>query len=101
MSDIELEKHAKEYHGLTLNHFKLMCNEADKRYEGQFANSVDKHLAVECFYEGFKVAISGAPSWQGLSDDEIAKLNLDGYADEGELKFARSIEQALRNKYGY
>ena len=78
-----------------------MCNEADKRYEGQFANSVDKHLAVECFYEGFKVAISGAPSWQGLSDDEIAKLNLDGYADEGELKFARSIEQALRNKYGY
>ena len=101
MSDIELEKHAKEYHGLTLNQFKLMCNEADKRYEGQFANSVDKHLAVECFYEGFKVAISGAPSWQGLSDDEIAKLNLDGYADEGELKFARSIEQALRNKYGY
>ena len=101
MSDIELEKHAKEYHGLTLNQFKLMCNEADKRYEGQFANSVDKHLAVECFYEGFKVAISGAPSWQGLSDDEIAKFNLDGYADEGELKFARSIEQALRNKYGY
>ena len=101
MSDIELEKHAKEYHGLTLNQFKLMCNEADKRYEGQFANSVDKHLAVECFYEGFKVAISGAPSWQGLSDDEIAKLNLDCYADEGELKFARSIEQALRNKYGY
>ena len=101
MSDIELEKHAKEYHGLTLNQFKLMCNEADKRYEGQFANSVDKHLAVECFYEGFKVAISGAPTWQGLSDDEIAKLNLDGYADEGELKFARSIEQALRNKYGY
>ena len=98
MSDIELEKHAKEYHGLTLNQFKLMCNEADKRYEGQFANSVDKHLAVECFYEGFKVAISGAPSWQGLSDDEIAKLNLDGSADEGELKFARSIEQALRNK---
>jgi len=51
--------------------------------------------------EGTKLYTHPAPSWQGLSDDEIAKLNLDGYADEGELKFARSIEQALRNKYGY
>ena len=36
--------------------------------------------------------------WQGLTDDEIAKLNLDGFADESELEFARAIEQALRNK---
>lgn len=77
MSDIELEKHAKEYHNLTLNQFKLMCNESDKRFEGQFSSIVDKRLAVESFYEGFKVAISNAPSWQGnkefvgLSDDEI------------------------------
>jgi hypothetical protein len=59
-SDAQLEKHAKEHHGLTLNQFKLMCNEADKRYEGQFASSVDKQLAVESFYEGFKVAIKEA-----------------------------------------
>lgn len=39
--------------------------------------------------------------WQGLSDDEIAKLNLDGYADEGELDFARAIEQELKRKNGF
>ena len=108
MSDIELEKHAKEYHGLTLNQFKLMCNEADKRYEGQFANSVDKHLAVECFYEGFKVAISGAPSWQGLSDDEINDIKTktimgaNGMSVEQLLGLIVSLtEQTLRNKNGY
>ena len=36
--------------------------------------------------------------WQGLTDDEIAKLNLDGFADESELEFAHAIEQALRSK---
>ena len=103
MSDIELEKHAKEYHGLTLNQFKLMCNEADKRYEGQFANSVDKHLAVECFYEGFKVAISGAPSWQGLSNDEIINIidiveNKHSKSAVRDIMFSRAIEQELKEK---
>jgi hypothetical protein len=102
MSDIELEKHAKEYHNLTLNQFKLMCNEADKRYEGQFANAVDKHLAVECFYEGFKVAINNSHSWQGLSDDEIliicAKMAAKLPNKEIDLVFARAIEQALKEK---
>lgn len=101
MSDIELEKHAKEYHGLTLNQFKLMCNEADKRYEGQFANSVDKHLAVECFYEGFKVSISGATSWQGLSDDEIQSITWKVWGADAldpELDYAHAIEQALKEK---
>lgn len=59
MSDNDLERHAREYHGLTLKQFKLMCNEAHKRFEGQFSNPVDKQLAVESFYEGFKVAIKG------------------------------------------
>ena len=107
MSDIELEKHAKEYHNLTLNQFKLMCNEAEKRYEGQFASAVDKHLAVESFYEGFKVAISNAPSWQRLSDDEIETLIPDTTAFKCEVSvdecidFARAIEQKLRHKNGY
>ena len=55
-----LAKHAMEYHGLTLRQFVLMCEEAHKRYEGQFSNAVDKQLAVECFYEGFKVACKEA-----------------------------------------
>jgi len=38
------------------------------------------------------------PAWQGLTDDEIEKLNLDGFADESELEFARAIEQALKEK---
>jgi len=101
MSNIELEKHAKEYHNLTLNQFKLMCNEADKRYEGQFSNAVDKHLAVECFYEGFKVAINNSHSWQGLSDDEIEDLcqkywdSTKGYSIADIIDMA---EQALKEK---
>lgn len=59
-SDAQLEKHAREYHGLSLAQFKLMCEEAHKRYEGQFSSSVDKALAVDSFYEGFKVAIKEA-----------------------------------------
>lgn len=59
-SDEQLEKHAREYHGLSLAQFKLMCEEAHKRYEGQFSSSVDKALAVDSFYEGFKVAIKEA-----------------------------------------
>ena len=53
MSDIELEKHAKDYHGLTLNQFKLMCNEADKRY-----------------------------AWVGLSDDEIEEGAKNSWVDK-------------------
>jgi len=99
MSNIELEKHAKEYHNLTLNQFKLMCNEADKRYEGQFANAVDKHLAVECFYEGFKVAINNSHLWQGLSDDEIDKLYADWERGQTDYSnYASAIEQALKEK---
>ena len=102
MSDIELEKHAKEYHNLTLNQFKLMCNESDKRFEGQFSSIVDKRLAVESFYEGFKVAISNAPSWQGLSDDEILEIDKSIAPEisigKGKTLFARAIEQALKQK---
>ena len=58
--DAHLAKHAIEYHGLTLKQFVLMCEEADKRYEGQFSSAVDKALAVECFYEGFKIACKEA-----------------------------------------
>ena len=110
MSDIELEKHAKEYHNLTLNQFKLMCNESDKRFEGQFSSIVDKRLAVESFCAGFKVAISNAPSWQGnkefvgLSDDEIGNafhLSISKEKYETGLSvglFARAVEQALKEK---
>jgi hypothetical protein len=101
MSDIELKKHAKEYHNLTLNQFKLMCNEADKRYEGQFANAVDKHLAVESFYEGFKVAIKSTTFFIKLTDDEIQRITWKIWgadALEPELDYARAIEQALKDK---
>lgn len=64
-----LAKHAMEYHGLTLKQFVLMCEEAHKRYEGQFSSSVDKELAVECFYEGFKVACKAA-----LQEDALDRM---------------------------
>jgi len=106
MSDIELEKHAKEYHNLTLNQFKLMCNEADKRYEGQFANAVDKHLAVESFYEGFKVGCTHPHQWQELTDDDMSiifdKFDWKEIEIAGEhldlFKFSHTIEQALKEK---
>jgi len=97
--ELHLAKHAKEYHGLTLNQFKLMCNEADKRYEGQFANSVDKHLAVESFYEGFKVAIKSTTFFIKLTDDEIYKCQHPEYPDT--MYFARAVEQELKTKNGF
>ena len=41
-----------------------------------------------------------APSWQGLSDDELDALNGSPMALEysGLYKFARAIEQALKEK---
>jgi hypothetical protein len=80
-SDAQLEKHAKEHYGFTLNQFKLMCEEAHKRYEGQFSNSVDKALAVESFYEGFKVAIKEAleqPTVAELNDEYLRDTNVIG-----------------------
>ncbi|CAB4133169.1 hypothetical protein UFOVP250_53 [uncultured Caudovirales phage] len=45
-----------------------------------------------------------APSWQGLSDDEIREIDdvtLGAeYFEEQATEFARAIEQALRNKNG-
>jgi hypothetical protein len=91
--ELHLAKHAKEYHGLTLNQFKLMCDEAHKRYEGKFSNSVDKALAVESFYEGFKVGCTHPHQWQGLTDDEILAIPVGS-----RLSTARAIEQALKDK---
>lgn len=99
--ELHLAKHAKEYHGLTLNQFKLMCNEADKRYEGQFANSVDKHLAVESFYEGFKVGCTHPHQWQGLTDDVVASIWMHEAVPMNGQDFKRvyrAIEQALKEK---
>jgi hypothetical protein len=93
--ELHLAKHAKEYHGLTLNKFKLMCNEADKRYEGQFASSVDKHLAVESFYEGFKIGCTHPHQWQGLTDNQITNI---GISCQSLHQVARAIEQALKEK---
>lgn len=43
-----------------------------------------------------------APSWQGLSDDEIAVIIGNGaFYELGDLEFARAIEQASRIKNGY
>ena len=46
-----------------------------------------------------------APSWQGLSDDEINNLHHKWIMNSGnkdtQYDFARAIEQALRNKNGY
>ena len=40
-----------------------------------------------------------APSWQGLSDDEIAVIIGNGaFYELGDLEFARAIEQALKEK---
>ncbi len=101
--ELHLAKHAKEYHGLTLNKFKLMCNEADKRYEGQFASSVDKHLAVESFYEGFKIGCTYPHQWQGLTDNE--KLSsIRKWAENNTMRgqeligLCDSIEQTLKDK---
>ena len=41
-----------------------------------------------------------APSWQGLSDDEIQEIFGDEPRDELLLRFTRSIEQALKEKNG-
>jgi hypothetical protein len=43
-----------------------------------------------------------APSWQGLSNDEIAKIIGKGaFYEWNDVEFARAIEQALRIKNGY
>ena len=43
-----------------------------------------------------------APSWQGLSDDELSELLVSkGETSIKYLSFARAIEQASRNKNGY
>jgi hypothetical protein len=40
-----------------------------------------------------------APSWQGLSDDEIAKIIGKGaFYEWNDVEFARAIEQALKEK---
>ena len=64
-----LEKHAREYHGLTFAQFKTMCEEAHERFEGQFSSSTDKALAVESFYDGFKVGCKHASNeWISVKD---------------------------------
>ena len=85
--DAHLAKHANEYHGLTLKQFVLMCEEADKRYEGQFSSAVDKALAVECFYEGFKIACKEALAEaenQEIGDYEIKAMldDIEWYQQE-------------------
>jgi hypothetical protein len=40
-----------------------------------------------------------APSWQGLSDDEIAKIIGKGaFYEWNDVEYARAIEQALKEK---
>ena len=90
-SDEQLEKHAREYHGLSLAQFKLMCEEAHKRYEGQFSSSVDKALAVDSFYEGFKVAIKEALEQPAQEPVMIGDCNAARQIWENNLKEAEKI----------
>jgi hypothetical protein len=103
-SDAQLEKHAKEYHGLTLNQFKLMCEEAHKRYEGQFSNSVDKALAVESFYEGFKVAIKEA--LEQPAQDNCVHIGMDKCPHKGICQYCKQpaqepVAHIYQNNAGY
>ena len=50
-------------------------------------------------HEAIPLYTHTAPSWQGLSDDEIAKIIGKGaFYEWNDVEFARAIEQALRNK---
>ena len=97
--ELHLAKHAKEYHGLTLNQFKLMCNEADKRYEGQFASSVDKNLAVESFYEGFKVAIKKAK--EQSTQESMDWISVDKKLPELNTEVMTWGSGTANNSFGY
>ena len=60
-----------------------------------------KYVADTCdFGEPIPLYTHPAPSWQGLSDDELDALNGSPMALEysGLYKFARAIEQALKEK---
>lgn len=92
-----LAKHAMEYHGLTLKQFVLMCEEAHKRYEGQFSSSVDKHLAVECFNEGFKVACKEALE-QPAQDTETMAVAIALQEQIRQLKELEKINQSHKWK---
>lgn len=50
--------------------------------------------------KGTKLYTRPAQEWQGLSDDEIMNIARESYMsrDGGDIKFARAIEQALKEK---
>ena len=63
--------------------------------------SIDKN-GIETWKE--EPFYTSAPSWQGLSDDEIGKImqeTHEGFSpDHDSWRFARAIEQALKEKNG-
>lgn len=91
------------------------CKEALEQptltYEDGFAHGYEAHRAeqaleqpaqkVKVLYEknGIQTCeILPAPSWQGLSDDEIAKVFDDIGVSTTNRKIYRAIEQALKDK---
>ena len=57
--DKALKHHAEKY-GVSLEQFKIMCNNASKHYENQGMNSVDYGLAREAYFAGFTDACKEA-----------------------------------------
>ncbi len=68
------------------------------------AFSMDKdELTADKFGDIVPLYTHPAPSWQGLSDDEIMNIARESYMsrDGGDIKFARAIEAKLKEKnYG-
>ena len=63
------------------------------------AKASDKDYVLLCEQCAKDLGAIEKSSWQGLSDDEIARLVLINEVDEsGDVGFARLIEQALKEK---
>jgi hypothetical protein len=62
-----------------------------------------KYVADTCdFGEPIPLYTHPAPSWQRLSDDEIAKIIGKGaFYEWNDVEFARAIEQELKTKNGF
>ena len=93
------------------NGFDNVCLQTIKRVRNVISEALEQSASLgdfnrmskeECVdyieYLRKEIDLLTFKEWQGLTDDEIANLNLDGFVDEGELEFARAIEQALKEK---
>jgi len=68
--DEALKHHAEKY-GVSLEQFKIMCNNASKHYENQGMNSVDYGLAREAYFAGFIDACKEALDTEQVREDAV------------------------------